>query len=278
MVVETPPKATPEYHMPEAPVTVLVLARRARSFEQLLKMTLDGTERLSYATWYEDTGSGEARGLPALSAPPTAKWLEEKDVKVVLLDQLDPDALPMPFWEAVAERVRRGVTGLLFHAGWPYGASNEAQTAVPALSHPVLGPLLPVERADELVGDPVPGAFAEPRPLRITRSGRQHPASRLVDDPDTSGDLWVRAAEGPHGWRTRFVYPVRQTRAGAEVLVEVPAAGAEAWPAVVASDSPRVLWVGIEDLEHDAYRDAVSQGRFSTLMNHWVLWLAGQTL
>lgn len=277
----------PDFLQPTAPFAALMLTRRPTSWNVLMGNALRDTQGVAYAIWHvgdmggpESIGGhmGEARDLPTLSSPPDRAWLDTHDIKVLIVDELDPHAVSDAFWAGVSDRVRRGVMGLLFHPGWPYGAGNEALQAHPALSHPVLRALLPVERAAELSGQPVPGVFTEGRVFRVTADGRRHAASRLVSDPDQSAQAWRSAGEGQHGLRTEFVYPVEKTREGAKVLTEVQGDGAEYWPALVATESSgRVLWMGNRDFGQEGYKHPRMQGLMATLVNHWVVWLAGQS-
>jgi hypothetical protein len=265
------------------PAKVLFLASSPHTFNALVLMSLDATKGVSYATWYTDRldaeragpAAGPARGMSALEAAPTAAWLEQEEIRAVLADGLDPHALPTEFWTGVEDRVRRGVMGLSFHAFFPVGANNEWVTVHPALTHPIVSKLLPVERAAELRADPIPGLYPEGRPLLLTGEGRRHAASRILPDPDESASFWRLAAEGAHGWRTAFVYPVEKSKEGSRVLLEVSSVGAEAWPALIAGKDDRVLWVGLEDFGRQAYYNSDSHARMVIVINHWIAWLVG---
>jgi len=278
-----PRQVTPAMLPVSPPAKALFLAAMPLSFNELVLVSLETTKGLSVAAWYTERldskrpgpAAGRAKGMPALETAPTGAWLEEQDIRVLVLAGLDPNSMPMAFWNAVEDRVRRGVMGVWFHAQFPVGANNEWITVHPALSHPVLSKLLPVERAAELSADPVPGLYPEARPILLTAEGRRHPASRLLPEPDEAAALWRLAAEGEHGWRTKFVYPVEKSREGANVLVEVQSVGAEAWPAMIAAKDARVLWVGLADFGQQSYYSSDSHSRMVTLINNGVVWLAG---
>lgn len=271
----------------EVPVNVLVLCKRPTSWSVFLQGAIGDSREVKFATWYTDSsdakdpsappGPGRSRDLE-LSGLPTATDLERLDIEVVVLDAVDPNVLPIDFWEAVAESVATGGMGLWVMPGWPIGASGEAQTAHPVLSHPVLAPLLPIAETPPLQGTPVPGTFGDGAAMTLTDAGAKHPATRLTPYPKWAYHFWNQRAEGKHAWKPKFCYPVKSLKPGAVSLVDVMPTPVDRHPAIVVSadDVGRVLWQGNFDFGHGSYFSATSTKPIGVLVNRIVIWLSGR--
>ena len=159
------------------------------------------------------------------------------------------------------------------------GDGGVAVTQHPALTHPVLGKLLPVKRAALIEGSPLPGVYPQQRPLGVTAQGKRHPATRFVRNEVASGNIWLKATDGGEGsFGTKFCYPVLEPAPGAQVLVEAEAATSV--PAIIATphlqNRPRVLWMGNTDFGQRTYYNQARDATQKLLVNHWILWLVGQ--
>jgi hypothetical protein len=260
----------------------LMIAHIRSTWTATVELSLQRIRELQYRIWYTAGQTGEpmtvpGRGLSELLAKPTAEYLRDHDIQLLVVDQIDPNGFPELFWNVVAERVRDGRMGLYFRPDIPLDGAGQMLSVHPALTHPTLKTLLPVEEASVLEGTPVPGTFKQQAPFRITTAGAEHPATRMVDDPLQSRALWDRAGTGEGAIGTFFCYPVMQVREGAQVLVNVDA-GAATIPAVVASAPPlRVIWMGNANFgdrfTHYAHEKNIFQ---TTMLNRWWLFLMGQ--
>ena len=283
------PTEEPELHVRklEAAVNVLVLSKRPTSWSVFLQGAIEDSREVQYATWYTDSadaqdpdappGPGRNRGIE-LTAAPTAADLKRLDIEIVVLDAIDPNALPGDFWDLVAENVATGGMGLWVLPGWPIGAGGEAQTAHPVLSHPTLKPLLPVAAGEPLQGTPVPGTFSEGAKMALTDAGARHPATRFTPYPKWAYHFWGRRSEGEHAWKPKFCYPIKELAAGAVSLVDVMPTPVDRRPAIVVSDKGvgRVLWQGNFDFGHRAYFSATATKPIGVLVNRILIWLSGR--
>ena len=263
---------------------LLMIGRTRATWTATLEITFHEIRNLKYRTWYmfdpktQGVGgefAGKGRGLSELLARPTASYLEGNDILVLVLDQVDPNVFPDTFWSTVAERVNSGRMGLYFRPGPPMDDANKMLSAHPALSHPGLGALLPVEKAMAIEGNPVPGVFATQQPLGVTPEGLQHPATRLTEEEEHSRVYWARASQGEGAVGTKFVYPVTDLKAGAKVLVNVEAAVST--PGIVVGGGPgRVLWMGMNDFGGRKTHFTLDKNRFQkAVLNRCWLWLMG---
>ncbi len=281
------PRPSPEpVHLTlRSPASALLIGKWEGTWNKLLLMECDRLRSLNYSSWFMHSvggkggeHAGEARGMSELKSKPTADYLKDEDVRVLILDLFDPNAFSAEFWAAVQSRVTSGRMGLLVRPGIPATFEGGALTEHPMLSHPVVKELLPVTRAAQLTGQPVPGVFGKPVAMEPTDEGRRHPASRLIADPDVSAEAWAAAGEGDGALRSQFCYPVQDIRPGAQALVNLKAA--TSLPMLIAtapSATERVLWMGNIDFSTRTHfvrsKDAIQK----TLVNHWLVWLAGQT-
>lgn len=273
-------------HQIEGSGRLLMIARLRSTWNATLEVGFQRIRNLSYRTWYSigpqhqpGPHAGPGRGLAELRKQPTAEFLRDHDIQALFVDEVDPNAYPSLFWSVVADRVRSGAMGLYVRPGFPMDDAGQALSAHPALSHPTLKLLLPIERAATLAGQaPLPGLFTEQQPFRVTAAGHAHPATQLVADEDASREYWRGASEGEGRLGTKFCYPVLELKEGAVTLVALEA-GAAGIPAVVVSGGPeRVLWMGNTDFgdrkTHFTREKSTVQ---YTLINHWCTWLTGQT-
>lgn len=279
------PDALPELRKLEGTARVLLIGKHEGTWPMLMISALQQVLGLEYRTWFvegiqERKGkAGDGRGMAELKAAPDAQYLLDHDVQAIFLDTVDPNAFPEGFWKVVADRVNSGQTGLFVRPSYLVGAGNEGVSEHPMLTHPILKALLPIERAALLQGTPAPGIFAEPQPLTVTQEGKEHPATRLVNNDIASGKAWARTATGKGAFGTKFCYPVLELKPGMQTLVE--ASAATPVPAIVATPDgagkPRVLWMGNADFGQDAYHVMSKDTILKTLVNHWAYWLSGQT-
>ena len=269
----------------DSPARALFIGKHQGSWPMLVVSVMQYLRDLEYRTWFVDDVAtrkgvaGDGRGMAALTDAPTGQYLLDHDVEALFLDAFDPNALPTSFWEVVRDRVTSGRMGLYFRPTYLVGDGGVGVTQHPALTHPILGALLPVKRAAQIEGSPLPGVYPEPRPLAVTALGKRHPATRFVRNETASGNVWAGATDGGDGsFMTKFCYPVLEPTPGAQVLVEAEAATSV--PALIATphlaNRPRVLWMGNTDFGQRTYfvqaRDAVQK----LLVNHWIIWLLGR--
>ncbi len=273
----------------------LLISRGPFPWIKVVETQLGAHKNLAYQTWYTDTtnaldldagpGSGPGRDLPDLTDTPDASFLENNNIDLLLLDEIDPHAIPDQFWEAVRTRVNNGTMGLWVHPGIPYATTkgDKAPAVHPMLEHDLLKGLLPVTDALEIKGTPVPGVVAdsskEPRPFILTEKGKKHVAVQFYDDPRKTERLWQQVTAGKYGWRVRFCYPVTKLAEGATTLVEVDTGKLDNLPAIVVSDASngRVFWLGTDSMGWDALYQSTSTGRMHKLMSNWLGWLVGET-
>ncbi|MGE0192410.1 MAG: hypothetical protein AB7T63_10255 [Planctomycetota bacterium] len=271
------------------PRTVLVVAPNPEPWNQTVLMAAGDVPVLRYAVWYterhanmagaEGPGAGEARGVDKLAGPPPGDWLDANDIDAVLLDRIDPDALPDSFWPRLADRVRDGTTGLWVRMGPPGMQGADAATVHPLVAHPIVGDLLPIGEAVPFQGQPLPGVFPQGLSPEVTDSGARHLASRLVAWPRWSRSWWQQLVLGEHAWRVEFAYPVEGVAAGAEVLLQgTDGRGAKVPMLVASSGGQRVLWQAFFDFGRPAQMDRKSQAHLIAWMTHAVAWLAGEPL
>ena len=266
------------------PARMVVIGNQQSSWAMLMISTAQYMKKLDYRVWWIEDAStrtgkaGDGRGMAELKAAPSGQYLVDQDVDILVLDTLDPNALPESFWKVVAERVQSGRMGLYFRPSYFVGSGGEGTSEHPALSHPTLSSLLPVKRAALIEGNPLPGVFAEGKSLQVTQDGKEHPASRYVAHPEASARTWEAAQTGEHAFETKFVYPVLDVKPGHEILVEVEAATPV--PAIIATsvgaNKPRVVWMGNTDFGQRAYHSKSKDALMKMLVNHWFVWLAGQ--
>jgi hypothetical protein len=283
-----PPSEIPEMTLLELEdgARLLMIARIRETWTATIEQTLHRMSNLDYRIWYTVSnagggaggpGAGEGRGLPELKQPPTADYLESNDIQALVFDEADPNEFPLAFWNAVAERVRSGQMGLYVRPGVPFDARGQTRAVHPMLEHPVLKDLLPVASAYEIKGNPLPGNFPEKQPLAPTDAGFKHPATRLVPVEQGSRNVWHAAGVGEGSIGSQFCYPAKDLQSGAVVLLNMQA-GVDL-PAVIVSGAPtRVLWMGNIDFgdrktHFNRDKDAVQR----TLLNHWWVWLLGQS-
>ncbi len=263
----------------------LMIARMRTTWTATIESSFDNLEKLQYRTWYmvsSDTGTvgpafaGAGRGLPELKRAPTGEYLHENDIQVLVFDEVDPNRLPVSFWNVVADRVNSGKMGLYFRPGLPFDDKNQALTSHQALTHPVMKQLIPIETAVEIKGSPTPGVFKEKQLLKPTEAGYEHPATALVSVERGSRSIWMEAGTGEGAIGTRFCYPVQEVKSDAVVLIQAEA-GVSIPAVVVSTGARRVLWMGNTDFgdrktHFHRERNAVQL----TLLNHWWVWLSGQ--
>ncbi len=275
------PSPIPQELQLRSPARALVLGHNRDSWTETVLMMCKPIRELSFGSWFLNAGDGGAagasRGMTALADKPTASYLGDEDVTVLVLDSIDPNALPKAFWEAVSSRVVSGRMGLFVRPNYPTGADGKALSEHPMLSHPVLGPLLPIKKATLLEGTPTPGVFAAYQPIKPTAEGLRHPATRLISDPEVSAQAWSVATQGKWPLATKFCYPVEDIAADAQILLNCEAAAT--LPAVIASAPTarsRVLWMGNVDFSREAHFMAAKDRAQKVMINHALIWLVGQ--
>jgi hypothetical protein len=258
-------------------VRVLVLGNAPRSFVQWLYQMWEGNDRVAFQSWTPNPTTGmkpaHSPSVLALEEPPTGESLGEYEV--LILDDIDPKAMPDAFWQRVGERVRSGALGLLIHPGIEHGMALASQ--------PSLRAVLPIEPKPPVgipPGQLVAGVFPTERPFAITSEGQQHPLTRLVRWPGWTAKKWQALASGPKPWGTKFAHPTGEPSPKAVTLLTVKGHRGDAMPALVASDpaNGRVLWMGFHDVGDGAYRDGLrSEQVVRNLSLAWLAWLAGIT-
>lgn len=273
------PAPIPEELALKTPARLLLLGRTGETWNRTMLMVCGTMGDLSYASWYTN-GAGAAgpkRGMTALSAKPTAEYLDSEDVTVLVLDTIDPNGMPSDFWTAVAQRVNSGRMGLFVRPSFPTGNDGKATTEHPLLSHPVVRSLLPIKKAALLSGTPIPGVFKQPQKLAPTAAGHRHPATRLIAVPEVSVKAWAPVLMGEGAFATKFCYPVEDLVDGAQTLMTCDAA--VSLPAIVATApdaQARVLWMGNTDFGHRTHFVTAKDKVQKLLVNHALVWLAGQ--
>ncbi|MDJ0522136.1 MAG: hypothetical protein QNJ90_08695 [Planctomycetota bacterium] len=275
--------AEPKVLQLKSPARLLLIGGQKDSWNHTVLMVCGSIKELSYRSWFLNDATagtsgveGPARGMTKLEAKPTAGYLDSEDVRVLVLDNLDPNAFPQDFWDAAARRVTSGRMGLFVRPGFPTGNDGVAQTQSPLLSHPTLQPLLPVKTGTALSGSPLPGVFTEAQSLRPTDLGHRHPATRFFEDPDVSVKAWAPALEGEGALATKFCYPVEDLADGVQILVTCEAASS--LPAILATDptaKTRVLWMGNVDFGFRTHYVRAKDRIQKLFTNHAIVWLAG---
>ncbi len=273
------PAPIPEPQQLKAPARLLLIGRAAETWNQTMLMVCGPIKELAYSSWYmHGAGSaGTARGMTALTAKPTADYLESEDVTVLVLDTVDPNGLPGEFWTTVAARVNSGRMGLFVRPSFPVGNDGVASSEHPLLSHPVVKSLLPVKTATLLSGTPLPGVFTQPQKLTPTEAGHAHPATRLIAVPEVSVRAWAPALMGDGALATKFCYPAEDLVEGAQTLMTCDAA--VSLPALIATApdaQARVFWMGNTDFGHRTHFVREKDDIQKILVNHAIIWLAGQ--
>lgn len=279
------PLPDPVMRQLQSPARALLIGKHKEGWNHTILMVCAAMRDLTFRSWFLQDASGDgggsagpgSRGTKPLEGKPTADDLTDEDVTVLILDNIDPNALPTEFWNVVSARVTSGRMGLYVRPGFPGGNDGRGLSEHPMLSHPVLKELLPVKSAALLSGTPVPGIFAEPQTLSVTSDGTRHPATRLVAVPEGSVKAWGAATSGPGALGCKFCYPVTEVKAEWQQLVNCDAA--TPLPAVIATlptAKMRVLWQGNVDFGHKTHyvrgKDAIQK----IFINHAILWLAGQ--
>lgn len=280
---EEPP---PQRLLLQRPLKTLILVERVTSWSAFIAGVLREEPLHVFRTYSADPAGPEpslnSAGQEPLVEPPTAAWLAQQDIDVIVLAGMHPARLEDAFWQAVAERVRARSLGLLAIPGWPPLKRGESVTPAvhPFFEQASLAGLLPVAEPRRIEGTPVPGTFQSPAdaPFLVTDAGTEHPASRIVAFPEWSRRLWQVGASGPAPWGSKFVYPIVKLREGAVTLVEVqPAKGAALPMYVLGPDGAgRVLWFGASDFGELTYRDPRSVQRWSALLHNTMVFLAGR--
>jgi hypothetical protein len=264
---------------------LLMLARGRSTWTATLENSFKRMRTMQYRTWYHvgvqgsEIGgpfAGEGRGLSELKQKPTAEFLRDHDIQVLVVDEIDPNAYPDLFWTVAAERIKSGAMGLYFRPGIPMTDDGQALSVHPALTHPTFSELLPIAKAREITGSPVPGVFTVRQQFAITPAGLTHPAMRLVEPEEASQAVWTAAGMGEGKLGTKFAYPVEELKPGALRLLDVETG--VGLPAIVASGGPeRVLWMGTNELGDRQTHFKLEKNRIqTTLLNHWWVWLMGQ--
>jgi hypothetical protein len=259
-----------------SPIKVLLLVEYPQPLNMYYAQQWHAHRRIELWTW--GTGPADPQGVPPLSNlpghrqdPPRPSDLQDEGIDVVVLHDLDPNALENAFWEAVAERVQDGRMGLLVQPG--------VRTGQAILEHPVLGPLLPVDSELASIPAATPGFSSERMPFRLQEAGHRHPATRLVQWPTWTERIWAERATGDWAWSTPYAFPVARAVEGAEVLAVVEPPRGDDIPILVASapDRGRVLWVGTWELgDRLAYGQPKVVADWRVLVRNWVIWLAGR--
>jgi len=268
----------PEVVVPAAPIRVLLMGDRSRSFTAWLfqlwafAQRPDRSPYVEWQAWYGSAPEGtvtHAEGVPALEGTPTVATLDGLDVLAVA--GLDPKRFPAAFWEGVAERVRTGRLGLLLvpddQTAKALGNLAELRSVLPFTSVRALEPVSP--------GGPLAGVFDAPRPFVLTEEGGSHPTARIVHYPKWNRRWWTNLTEGASpAWATKMC-PLVEGVAKDAVVVTRLATGAQPIPAIVASGgTARVLWIGgFMDVVDKAYKDSASVVAMRALMHQWVNWL-----
>lgn len=274
------PAPDPASRQLQVAARALLLAKHKDSWNHSVLMVYAGLKQLSYGSWFTDVKegdahAGQARGLEVADLP-TAAFLTDNDISVLVLDKVDPNALPKAFWETVRDRVEGGRMGLFVRPGFP-SDDGKGKTEHAMLTHPVLKDLLPVMKAAPLSGTPIPGLFTKPQTLIATREGNRHPATQLIAVPEVSVKAWGDATMGDGAFATQFCYPVLEVKDGFQVLVNCEAAST--LPAVIATPSDakaRVFWMGNVDFGVRTYYVRAKDKVQRILVNHATIWLAGQ--
>ena len=276
------------------PTRILMISQVPVTPLSAMQQELNSSKNVAWNVWYLQEGAKPppnfaSNGMDALESAPTGSQLDDFDYDVVLLDNTNPADLPDDFMDVLARRIRAGKTGLLYQAHFPFpgepGPDGKPLTRSPALDHPVLGELLPVQEAELIQGRPggqgqttVPGVFgAKPRNFSLQTAGVEHAATRLVRWPRWTRVHWEEMSKGKHAFSTPFVYPVTVVRPGSRVLFAVDKREGDPWPALIegAPDKGRVLWLGMRDLGWDAHYDGVQRNRLYALRHNLLAWLAG---
>lgn len=280
---EEPP---PQRLLLQRPLKTLILVERVTSWPAFVASALREDPFHVYRCYSADPVGPEpslnSAGQEPLLEPPTAAWLGQQDIDVIVLAGMDPKHLEDAFWQTVAERVRARSLGLFVMPGFPPLKRGQSVTPAvhPIFEQPSLAALLPAAEPRRIEGSPVPGTFTSPAdaPFVVTDAGTEHPASRIVAFPEWSRRIWQVGASGPAPWGSLFVYPIAALREGAVRLVDVqPAKGAALPMYVLGPDAAgRVLWFGASDFGELTYRDPRSVQRWSALLHNAVVFLAGR--
>jgi uncharacterized membrane protein len=184
-------------------------------------------------------------GLPAVDAATALASRESlAEYDVVILGDLDVASLGRDAG-GVAARLRDYVAhggGLVLLAGAQHMPSGLAGTP--------LEELLPVrlDKEHEVVVNAATGS-SDAIALRVTKDGESCPFLDVLGDGAASKSLW----ETHEMWRQYWAFPVREARAGAQVLIEGTRKlgdRAATGPVVVSATfgEGRVLYVGVDEL------------------------------
>ncbi|MFM8385983.1 MAG: hypothetical protein ACKOCB_04045 [Planctomycetia bacterium] len=275
----------PEVLRVERPLKVLVLMGHAtQRWPRMIEMALQSDAQLQVSGWAASSHAGAPPfgnlEPPPGGLPPSASWFEAMGFEVLALCDIDPGVFEPAFWDGVAARVKAGTLGLWAQPAMPppQSSGGVASGVHPMLASPVLRALLPVARAAEVRGTPVPGVHASGAVFQATAAGERHPASRIVYWPEWSRRVWQMGAAASPPWGTRFCYPVEALVPGSVVLVEaLPPAGSPVPMYVQGPESAgRVLWFGAQQLADDTLRDGRQAQKWYALIHNAVVWLAGR--
>ena len=277
----TAPKDEPTPEIPEfvAPVRVLLLSDRHRSFTAWLEQMWDFVPAIQWQAWHTNAAPEGVR-TSAITAPPALEKApagpELEGGQVLVLAGFDPATMPADFWSRVADRVKSGSLGVLVVADNRFAAATGAE--------PSLASILPVKGVKGVVPSSpgsadLAGVYPVPALLRATEAGTKHAATRITPWPEWSRRLWDQQASASYDgrWETKYCAAVDGPVDGATVLVQAEAGPTRA-ASIVVHDSPtrRVLWVGgFFDVTDPAYRGSKSIERIRAMFISWIWFLAG---
>ncbi len=254
--------ATTHVHIVDEKLHVLLIENRARwDFTYLLAMLQrDRHYSVKCVLLNGDPNMGTTPNSPFLDALPTDKAaLYANDL--IIVGDVDPHELGIPWMKAVAEWVDKMGGGLIFKAGRRFNPS--------AFRNTPFDPLLPVQAKDQMLD-----ATGEPVQLKLTPAGEGSAMMAAVSSLQANKAIWDGFP--PVQWTAR----VGRARPGAQVLLVDPTMNRAVWqdpmPVIALQDygAGQTMFIGTD--ETYAWRSRQGEKYFTQIWGQIIQALTSQ--